>query len=565
MLSAERFNDFLTDLQMIDRMPARNEAMLREHGKQILDSFVRHTGSNGGAIYLSADHEQAFVLMANTSNLTAPRLYDGPIPDDVTDQAASNARAFPFHFFEPNAHTLVPLRQSRENIGLIALTRPHDGSESNLDLLRAASSYAAAILRNQQMETEVKEGEFQLKYRLWELESLYDIGLSIASTLNLDELSEQILIRTLSLLNARSAALFLRDGKRFVLHRAFGDVRSQFLDEEVTEEQLCGIVDTGCPIQMDKDANCIFPGCETFVALPIRGNEGTIGVLAVADRELREGGVAPFEANDVRLLSQFATQAAIALENARLHREALEKQAMDRELEVAATIQKEILPRSLPVVEGYEVAALARPARLVGGDYYTFFETEGVLSFCLADVAGKSVPAAILVSALHAALQLLWDEGRPIDEIASELNRHIHRWSSENKFITLFLASVDREAGVLRFVNAGHNPGYVVNAGAVEELHSHGLPIGLMANSRYSTQTVPFPAGSLLAVYSDGISEAENAADDEFGSDRLQEILVANEKSSCIEVISRVAAAVTDFAGDLAQKDDQTMVVVRTT
>lgn len=563
MFSAERFSDFLADLQKIDRVATRNEAALREHGRQILDAFVRHTDSSGGAIYLSADADDAFLLVANTPNLTAPRIYDGPIPDDVADCDGAQSRAYPFHFFEPNAQILVPLRQSRDNIGLLALHRDHASAASNVDLIRAASSFAAAMLRNQQMASEVREGEFQLKYRLWELESLYDIGLSIASTLNLDELSEQILIRTLSLLNARSAALFLRDTNRFVLHRAFGEVRAQFFDEEVTDEQMCAIVDKGCPIQLDEKADCIFPGCQTFVALPIRGNEGTIGVLAVADRELRDGGVAPFESNDVRLLSQFATQAAIALENARLHREALEKQAMERELELAATIQREILPRSLPVVEGYELAALARPARRVGGDYYTFFENEGTVSFCLADVAGKSVPAAILVSALHAALQLLWDAGHTLDQIACELNRHIHRWSSENKFITLFLATVDREAEVLRYVNAGHNPGYVVRDGRVEALHSHGLPIGLLPNSRYSTQTAHFPPGSLLVVYSDGISEAENAADDEFGSDRLQEVLVANEAKPCSEIIAAVSGAVSTFTGDVAQKDDQTMVLLR--
>ena len=182
--------------------------------------------------------------------------------------------------------------------------------------------------------------------------------------------------------------------------------------------------------------------------MPIRSSSGeVIGVLAAADREYRDGSVGGFEEGELRLLSRFANQVSIALQNARLHREALDKQAIERDLELAGSIQSNILPRSLPATEGYEIAVLHNPARQLGGDYHTFFERDGVISACVADVSGKSVPAAILVSALHAALQLLFHEERPLGEIAEELNRHIHRWSSESKFITLVIATIDRRAG----------------------------------------------------------------------------------------------------------------------
>src|SRR5205814_4546599 len=120
-----------------------------------------------------------------------------------------------------------------------------------------------------------------------------------------------------------------------------------------------------------------------------------------------DGGIGAFEENELRLLSQFANQVGIALENARLHKEALYKQAMERELELAATIQRDILPKSIPQIRGIDIAASSRPARQVGGDYHTFVERDGQLIAILADVAGKSMPAALLVSALHAAVQLL--------------------------------------------------------------------------------------------------------------------------------------------------------------
>ena len=177
----------------------------------------------------------------------------------------------------------------------------------------------------------------------------------------------------------------------------------------------------------------------------------------------------------------------------------------------------------------------------------------------VADVSGKSIAAALLVSALHAAVQLLVREGRELGEVATELNRHIHRWSAENKFITFIVASIDREAETLEFVNAGHNPGYVLVSDQLEQLKSHGLPIGMLAQSKYMTQTRPFPAGSTVVLYSDGISEAENEADEEFGSDRLEELVRVRCRPS--ELRDRIAAAVDAFVGAAPQKDDQTLVI----
>ena len=165
----------------------------------------------------------------------------------------------------------------------------------------------------------------------------------------------------------------------------------------------------------------------------------------------------------------------------------------------------------------------------------------------VADVSGKSMPAALLVSALHAAVQLLVREGRELGEVATELNRHIHRWSAENKFITFIIASIDREAETLEYVNAGHNPGYVLVGDRLDTLKSHGLPIGMLAQSKYMTQVRPFANGSTVVLYSDGITEAENEAEEEFGSDRLENLL--QPPCTAAELRDRIAAAVDGFVG----------------
>jgi len=290
---AHRFTAFLDDLQRIEK--TRGDA-----GSVILDAFIRHTPCLSGAVYLRDSRELPLRLAAKSQQMVAPEILDFELPAEIV--------SFPDHLF-------VPLRTAREHLGVVKLAQMPDVSEDDLDIMRAAATYVTTLMTNQRLTHEMREGDFQLKYRLWELESLYEIGLSIAATLNIDELADEILFRTISLTNSRRAALFLREGDLFKVYRSFGDVKGEFLDEDLARQ----VVEQGAPVSFEEGVDCIFPGCLAFVALPIKGNNETIGVLAAADRETREGGLGTFEANDLRLLSSFASQVSIALENARLH------------------------------------------------------------------------------------------------------------------------------------------------------------------------------------------------------------------------------------------------------
>jgi sigma-B regulation protein RsbU (phosphoserine phosphatase) len=542
MSPVRRFTDFLTELQQLEK------ASIAAQGPLILEAFARHTRFDGGALYLREGRTSGLRLAAKSIRCVAPEILE-------IDIRAEDA-------LTPSPIVVVSLQSNRDAVGLLALSTESahlDGLDDDVAFARAAAGYVSTLIANQRLTQEMREGDFQLKYRLWELESLYDIGLSIASTLNVDELADEILFRMISLTNARRAALYLREGG-FKLYRSFGDVRAGFLETELSEQLLR----EGKPLTFEGGADCLFPGCATFVAVPIKGsNDAVIGVLAAADRETREGGIGAFEANELRLLSLFGNQVAIALENARLHRDALEKQALERDLELAATIQSNILPKAIPQIDGIEIAALSRPARQVGGDYHAFFVREGVITALVADVAGKSMPAALLVSALHAVLQLLFAEGREIGDIAAELNRHIHKWSAENKFITMVMVSIDREHETISYVNAGHNPAYLIVDGKIDTMKSHGLPIGILSGTRYATQTRPFPAGSCVVLYSDGITEAEDIHDEEFGNERLEALLEQHIDYSASLIRDQIADAVDSFVGEAPQKDDETLVIVR--
>ncbi len=424
----------------------------------------------------------------------------------------------------------------------------------------------SSLLRASRLRRDLKEQQFQVNYRVVELENLYDVGLAIAGTLDLDRLSEEILLRAVSLLDARRGALYLLEDDtlprmagaplEYRLDRTFGGTAAPAV--EAADVQLAGFLEGG-PAPPG-----LLPGTKHCLGLSIAIEDRPKGLLVVGDKESRRG-VGPFLPADRRTLALFANQAAIALENARLHREALERERLEREMHLAAEIQRLILPKGSPDVPGYQLVGWNRPARQVGGDYYDLLALpDGRVEVVVGDVSGKGMPAALMVSTLHSALRLLLDQAGFGASLLERLNRHILESSASNKFITMLIAELEPWSGVLRYLNAGHNPGLLLHAnGKVEELSAGGLPLGLLPNSRYQPREVSMEPGDLLCLYSDGITEAEAVDDEEFGMDRLTEILRRHEGRSLQAVLDEIQEAVSRFAVGKPQYDDQTVVLLR--
>jgi len=424
------------------------------------------------------------------------------------------------------------------------------------DALSALDILVATASRLGRVSEQLKEQSFQENYKVVKLEALYDVGLAIASTLELEALYEEILLRAVSLLDARRGALYVLDGECYRLMRTIGgSAKSEVAPDEAEVEELAG---GGQPVQD------ILPGASYLSAVPITVEREGYGLLVVADKESRHG-VGPFLAEDYRALSMFAAQAAIALENAALHRQALEKERLERELELAAEIQRGILPASVPSLGSLEIVGWNRPTQQVGGDYYGFLRLgDGRLGVAVADVTGKGMPAALLVSTLHSALHLLLDRVQLGAELLARLNEHIADSSAPNKFITLIVVEVDEESGQIGYLNAGHNPGLLVRAnGTVEQLGPCGLPLGLLRDSTYRYERIQMEPGDLLCLYSDGITECASPSDEEFGLDRLVASLVRHRARPLKAVLDAVEAEVAEFAEGLSPGDDQTVVLLR--
>jgi len=457
----------------------------------------------------------------------------------------------------------VPLEAEGETHGCLALEGLEDDGPT--ELAAGLGLIFGAVLAANRLSRLVKDAEFEIKARLLELESLYDLGLSLTGQLDISALADEVLYRSISLTDAGKGTLLVF-GERGAppLSRSVG---GDILPPEAvrTWDLPAGEAAINNDAANVPTAGVQLADCQKCLVVPIAMPGRRLGVLAVADKESRDGRVLDFTPADARLLALFANQAAAAIDTTRLHREALEKERIERELELAAAIQRQLLPRELPRLAGLELAGSTLPTRQVGGDYFDFFPLSGGrLGFVVADVSGKGIPAALLVSTVHAAIYLQIDASETIVELVSRIDKHLQRFSAAHKFLTLFFGVVEPGSGLLRYVSAGHNPAILARrSGQIERLSATGVPLGLVPNGSWTEETVPFGPGDLVCAYTDGFTEATNADEEEFGLDRLERELTSDLGLPARELSDRLFRAVAVFAQGMPQYDDQTLLIVR--
>jgi sigma-B regulation protein RsbU (phosphoserine phosphatase) len=417
---------------------------------------------------------------------------------------------------------------------------------------RTALLAAAAAISG--MKRRLREQNLQAMSQGVELVALYEVGLAIASILDIEELAEEVLSRALMLTECSLGAVYTLDENEYRLACARGIAEESIAAPNL---DLAALRTSGGAPDI-----VVLPEAKIVLAVSVEAEGEPRGLLAVG-HGTDEGG--QFTAKDRSTLSLFANQAAIALEQARLHRAEVEKQRMDRELELAAEIQRELLPDEMPSIPGFEVLGWSRPARHVGGDYFGFHRIEGDRwASVLGDVTGKGAPAALLVSTFDSALRVLLGPLGVGAELADRLNQHIWESSASNMFITLVVADLNPDTGVLRYFNAGHNDGLAVRTGGeVEHLKSVGPPIGLLEESQYRMQSLELGPGDLVCIYSDGITECIALDEEEFEMERLTDVLQQHRERPLDEILAAIDHAVTDFGAGQPQGDDQTVILIR--
>jgi serine phosphatase RsbU (regulator of sigma subunit) len=244
---------------------------------------------------------------------------------------------------------------------------------------------------------------------------------------------------------------------------------------------------------------------------------------------------------------------------------AVEQERLRRELELSRLIQTEMLPRTSLRSGPAEIGGISVPAREVGGDFFNYFVLpDGRLALLVGDVSGKGVSAALLMANIQATLRARLPHETDLAQLADRLDRELDQNTPGGVYLTLFLAILEMDGRLLRYVNAGHNPQFLLRgAGSIEPLGSTGMPIALYAGHGYREARIALAAGDLLFFYTDGLVETENEQGDMFGAERLQTILAAEQRQGIDTVLHRVEAQVTAFRGQAEPFDDATMMALR--
>jgi serine phosphatase RsbU (regulator of sigma subunit) len=322
-------------------------------------------------------------------------------------------------------------------------------------------------------------------------------------------------------------------------------------------------IDTKSDARLGTAESIRIQGITSCMAAPLEINQKVLGLIYLEARL----GHKTFTEFDLRLLAALANAAAIKIETVRLQEAEVARTRIEREVALAWDVQKRLLPESAPELPSTQLFGRTIPSRTVSGDYFDFFpDPLGRLHVVVADVCGKGIAASLLAASVQSAFQAWASEGFSPGELCSRLNEMVYRRSSPEKFITLFSALYDPATGEVVYSNAGHNPGvWLHKDGSSMLLESQGIPLGLFPGQDYPNAAITLAAGDLLLLYSDGLVEPIDSAENEFGLDRLIEGARNRRKDSLEEIADGIAKEMQSFVGNVPYADDRTMVILRRT
>ena len=397
-----------------------------------------------------------------------------------------------------------------------------------------------------------------------QMTALIKAGRELAGHRPLAELFPVIMDLSMDAVMAGRGVLMTVEGDELEVRAARGQgfkISRTVRDRVINSKESLLVRDAQLDQALNQQMSIVEQKVHSIIAVPLQTNDRVIGLIYLdTPNFMRE-----FTLEDLNLLTVMANVAAIRIEHARLNEIEEAERAMAKQLEQAAAIQQRLLPGSSPVVEGMDIAGKTVACRTVGGDYYDFLKfPDGKIGILVGDVAGKGMPASLLMSALQARVHVVFDDSEDLADKITKLNKATCRNCPDNRFITFFMTIADPATGQLVFTNCGHNPPLVVRGdGSYEELRGSGMILGILPMATYKESQASLEPGDALVLFSDGVTEAANSADVEFGEKRLAELVASLRGQTATEVVEAIHTAVAAYTEGAAAADDITVVVAR--
>ncbi|HTY11035.1 MAG TPA: GAF domain-containing SpoIIE family protein phosphatase [Bacteroidota bacterium] len=427
--------------------------------------------------------------------------------------------------------------------------------------VEAIISISAAAIEKSIAFDEIKSVNRRLDGKVQELRTLFELSKEFNAIFDRDKLLKLLAFTLMGQVGAGRYAVCLRNGET-VASRVETSRLAEF--KEVMFEHVSSPVLVN-DLQRKKDLLSLRAACQGqgIVALvPLEVQNEVKGMMCLGER-LRGGA---YSESDLEFIYSLGNLAIISLENTRLFYEAVEKQKLENELNIAREIQKGLLPRTLPKIPGLELAALNISSEQVGGDYYDIVPLDnGNCVIAIGDVSGKGTPASLLMANVQAIIRTLVQFDLPLSEMTSRVNTLICENTGSDKFITFFWGIFDPKTRTFRYVNAGHNHPFIVRANrTIERLTEGGIILGVMKETvPYKEGSVVLSKGDAVVMFTDGISEAMNVEGVDYTEEKVEEFLKNMRSLSAQEVLGEIQNEIARYTSGAPQSDDITLVVMK--
>ncbi|MGD8330880.1 MAG: SpoIIE family protein phosphatase [Acidobacteriota bacterium] len=459
----------------------------------------------------------------------------------------------------------VPMRRRERLNGLIEAIRerPEPFDHSDLEFLSGVADELAVAVENALLVHRLTE-------QVHEREILLDAARAVSGSLRLDEVTSTLLTTLEKVVPYDAVGVYLFDRKSRALidveHRGYPPSVAGMLSEQpgrgitgwvAKNRQSLNIGD----VRSDPRYLEVRPATRSEVAVPLVRADDVIGVITIESDEPDA-----YSDRQVALLEIFAEHVASAITNARLHEQQRERARLDYEIELSRDIQRAALPAPTLSGEGFEAAGVNVASDVVGGDYFDYFvRTDGKLGLALVDVAGHGLSAALLMQAVRSAIRLTLDSMRSPAILLQRIARLLHESTPANKFVAMVLARLDVTSGRLAYANGGHIPPLRIGRDKTSTLKSTGFILGAFPDSKYKGREMQLERGDLLVFYTDGLTELRNRAGEEFGVERLVELVREHREEPLEQIINLVRRRARAFRQGGEREDDITLMLVRWT
>jgi len=469
-------------------------------------------------------------------------------------------------FREFKIELMIPIISRTDTIGLLGFSRKITGesfSENEIDFLDSLTNIATTSIENALVFDQIQKVNRQLDHKIQELNTLFDIGKELNLTLDRDKILKLLSYALMGQVTVNTFIIALKENDLFRTAMVKG---SQFsLKDGDICKQLCELssflnVPYLCNDQTEYDEE--LNKAQIRVVVPMQIQNETQGFIFLGEKITKQ----PYLESDLEFLQTLGNVAIISLENARLFIETLEKQKLEEEMALARNIQARLLPKKMPDLPNMFVHGINVPSKHVGGDYFDIIAIDDArIGITIADVSGKGMGAALLMSNLQASLHSLVKENYSLEKLVGRINNVIYQNTDPDKYITFFYGQLDKRTLLFDYVNAGHNPPYLLHEdGTIDELVTGGIILGMMPDMPYNTGSCQLKKGDMLMLFTDGVTETMTFEDEEYEETRLINFLKKTGLTKTPQKINEdLILDLQKFSAGAPQNDDITILTLQ--